>query len=332
MKIIVREYLEDEGDVFIDNRNIRDMGIRDVQQLGLSLIHQELNLVPTLTVAHNICLGQEPVTKIGTIDWKKMREKAKEFLDEVSPEIKLTARIQDLSTSHQQLVAIARSLVTKPRFLILDEPTARLDQKATENLFSFLRNAKSKGLTVVYISHRLEEIYRICDRITVLRDGRKIITAPVNDLPQGDLIRHMVGREITQQVPKEQVPIGPGHPVGQRSVTRRKKARISISTSRSGEILGVVGSIGAGKSEVAHAVFGADPKKSGTIQISGEEVSIKQSDGVHCVRPRFDPRGTESSGSGGRRIPEEKHDHGLPGEEILRGQAVDPARPGDGRL
>lgn len=233
MKIIVREYLEDEGDVFIDNQNAKDMGIRDVQQLGLSLIHQELNLVPMLTVAHNICLGQEPVTRYGTIDWKKMRGEAKEFLDEISPEINLASRVQDLSIPHQQLVAIARSLITKPRFLILDEPTARLDQKATENLFSFITNAKNKGLTVIYISHQLEEIYRICDRITVLRDGKKIITAPVNELPQGDLIRHMVGREITQQVPKEHVPIGEvilsvriSHP--------KKKGRISISSSSRG--------------------------------------------------------------------------------------------------
>jgi len=303
MKIIVREYLEDEGDVFIDNQNAKGMGIRDVQQLGLSLIHQELNLVPMLTVAHNICLGQEPLTRFRTIDWKRMRDKAKEFLDQISPEINLADRVQDLSIPHQQLVAIARSLTTKPRFLILDEPTARLDQKATENLFSFLANVKNKGLTVIYISHQLEEIYQICDRITVLRDGKKIITAPVNELPQGDLIRRMVGMEITQQVPKEHVPIGEVI-LSVRDLSPEKKGENINFELKSGEILGIVGSIGAGKSEVAHAIFGSDPKKSGTILISGRELNTRNP--------------AEAVNAGLALIPEERKAQGLVGNESVR--------------
>jgi len=303
MKIIVREYQEDEGNVFIEDQNVKNMDIRDVQQLGLSLVYQDLNLVPMLTVAHNICLGQEPVTRLGTIDWKKMRFKAKEFLSEVSSQISVDVTVEELSISEQQLVAIARALTTRPRFLILDEPTARLDQHAIENLFSFLKNAKDSGLTVVYISHQLEEIYRICDRITVLRDGKKIITGSTKDIPQAELVKYMVGREIKQQVPKEIVPIGDVI-LSVNDLYPEKKGEDIGFDLKSGEILGIAGSIGAGKSEVARAIFGADRKKSGTISISGREVKI--------------PNPVEAIAAGIALVPEERRAQGLVGRESVR--------------
>jgi ABC-type sugar transport system ATPase subunit len=303
MKIIVREYIEDEGSIFIQDQNVSELGIRGVQELGLSLIHQDLNLIPMLSVAQNICLGQEPTTRFGTIDWKALRLKAAEFLTEVTSEIDVDTRVEDLSISQQQLVAIARSLVTLPKFLILDEPTARLDQKASDTFFAFLEKAKQKGLTVIYISHRLEEIYRICDSVTVLRDGRKIITAQTNELGQAELVRHMLGREITQQVPKERVPIGDVKLAVKDLYPMDKGENISLDL-RSGEILGIVGSIGAGKSEVARAIFGADPKKSGTISINGSEVKI--------TTPQ------DSVGRGLALIPEERRTQGLVGDESVR--------------
>ena len=259
MKIIVREYIEEEGNIFIEGQNAKDLGIRGVQKLGLSLIHQDLNLIPTLTVAQNICLGREPVTRYRTIDWKAMRLKAAEFLAEVTSEIDVEERVEDLSISEQQLVAIARSLVTSPGILILDEPTARLDHKASDQFFAFLERAKRKGLTVVYISHRLEEIYRICDRVTVLRDGRKILTSRINDLPQTELVKHMLGREITQQVPKETVPIG-GTMLSVTDLFPKERAEDIHFDLKSGEILGIVGSIGAGKTEVARALVRRGPQ------------------------------------------------------------------------
>jgi ABC-type sugar transport system ATPase subunit len=303
VKIIVREYIEDEGSIFIDGQNVRDLSIRDVQELGLSLIHQDLSLVPMLTVAQNICLGREPTTRFGTVDWKVMRLKAAEFLSEITTDIDIDIRVEQLSISQQQLVAIARALVTSPQFLILDEPTARLDQSASDNFFSFLERAKRKGLTVIYISHRLEEIYRICDRVTVLRDGRNIITSPVNELPQTELVRHMLGREITQQVPKESVPIGQVK-LSVRKLNPKDKGENINFDLRSGEILGVVGSIGAGKSEVARAIFGADPKRTGTISISGKEVKI--------ATPQ------DSVARGLALIPEERRIQGLVENESVR--------------
>jgi len=303
MKIIVRDYIEDEGNIFIDGHNVKDLGIRGVQELGLSIIHQDLNLIPMLTVAQNICLGREPVTRFGTIHWKAMRLKAVEFLAEVTSEIDVEDRVEDLSIPEQELVAIARSLVTSPRILILDEPTARLDHKTSDEFFSFLERAKQKGLTVVYISHRLEEIYRVCDRVTVLRDGSKIITARIDDLPQTELVKYMLGREITQQVPKERVPIGKAK-LSVRDLFPKEKGENIHFDLKSGEILGIVGSIGAGKSEVARAIFGADPKQRGAISIAGKEVKINT------------PQDAISQGLA--LIPEERRDQGLVGNESLR--------------
>lgn len=303
MKTIVREYIEDEGNIFIEDQNVGELGIRGVQKLGLSLIHQDLNLIPMLSVAQNICLGQEPTTKFGTIDWKALRLKATEYLTEVTSEMDVDAIVEDLSISQQQLVTIARSLVMLPKILILDEPTARLDQKTSDSFFAFLERAKQKGLTVIYISHRLEEIYRICDRITVLRDGRKIITAKIDELPQAELVKRMLGREITQQVPKEQVPIGDIKLSVRGLCPMDKGENISLDL-RSGEILGIVGSIGAGKSEVARAIFGADKIKSGTISMSGKEVKI--------MTPQ------DSVGRGLALIPEERRTQGLVDDESVR--------------
>ncbi len=303
MKTIVREYIEDEGNIFIEDQNVSELGIRGVQKLGLSLIHQDLNLIPMLSVAQNICLGQEPRTLLGTIDWKALRLKASEFLSEVTSEIDVETKVENLSISQQQLVAIARSLVTLPKYLILDEPTARLDQEASDSFFDFLERAKQKGLTVIYISHRLEEIYRICDRVTVLRDGRKITTAQTNELPQAELVKHMLGREMDQLVPKERVPIGEVK-LAVRNLTPLDKGENISFDLRSGEILGIVGSIGAGKSEVARAIFGADPKQSGTIRISGKEIRV--------TTPQ------DSVGRGLALIPEERRAQGLVGDESVR--------------
>ncbi len=303
MKILMREYQEEEGDVLIDGKSIKDLEIRQVQEMGLNLIHQDLNLVPMFSVAHNICLGQEPVTQLGTIDWKAMKTKSAKFLNEISSRIDLETRVEDLSISEQQVVAIARSLVTKPRFLILDEPTARLDSKATEDLFAFINRAKENGLTVVYISHRLEEIYRICDRITVLRDGQKIITAKVRDLSQAELVKHMIGKEIKQQVPKETASIGDVLLSVDHLYPHKKAEDISFNV-KSGEILGIIGSIGSGKSEVVRAIFGADPIKAGEVHVSGHRANIRN------------PKDALSYGMA--LIPEERKREGLVGNESIR--------------
>jgi ABC-type sugar transport system ATPase subunit len=307
MKILVREYREDKGNVFIEEQNIKHLSIRDVHGLGLSLIHQDLNLVPMFSVAHNICLGVEPVTRFGTVDWNELRRKADPCLGEVSSDIDLDAKVEDLSISQQQLVTVARALVSNPRILILDEPTARLDQKSTESLFQFLDRVRKRGITIVFISHRLEEIYRICDRITVLRDGKKIITAPVNEISQEALVKHIIGRELKQQVPKEKAAIGEIL-LSVKGLQPETKAEDIGFEVKSGEILGIVGSIGAGKSEVARALFGADRKKSGIVEIHGKDRKIRDvKDGI---------------GAGLALVPEERKNQGLVLTESIRKNAT----------
>jgi len=208
VKILLREYIQDEGTIFIDGHNVDELKIRDLQKLGVSLIHQDLNLIPMFSVAQNICLGREPMTRVGTIDWKALRLRAAEVLRDITPDIDVQERVENLSLPRQQMVAIARALESSPGILILDEPTARLDEKTSREFFSFLERRKAKGLTIVYISHRLEEIYRICDWVTVLRDGEKVITASINEVSQTELVSHMLGREITHHVPKEKTAIG----------------------------------------------------------------------------------------------------------------------------
>jgi len=303
MKILYREYTEDAGSLHIGGKDAKGMDIRQVRGLGLSLIHQDLNLVPTFTVAHNVCMGSEPVNKLGFIDWKKLKEKATPYLREISSDINLDAKAGELSISQQQLVTVARALVAHPKFLILDEPTARLDQKSTEALFDFLNRCKTKGITIVYISHRLEEIYRICDRITVLRDGKKILTASVQELTQTELVKHMVGRELKQQVPKEEAAISDVC-LSVRNLTPITKVQDISFDLRSGEILGIVGSIGSGKSEVARAIFGADRKQSGDISINGKAVKIKE------------PR--DAINAGIALVPEERRKQGLVSTESIR--------------
>jgi ABC-type sugar transport system ATPase subunit len=303
MKILFREYTEDEGELFIEDVNVKHYNIKDVQDLGLSLIHQDLNLVDMFTVGHNICLGHEPTTKGGSIDWRAMHAKAARYLKQVTEEIDVNVPVGSLSTSQKQLVAIARSLVTEPRFLILDEPTARLDQKASEDLFTFLEAAKAKGLTIIYISHRLEEIYRISDRITVLRDGRKIITAACAELSQAEMVKRMVGRDLKEQVPQEDIPVG--EPVlTVKGLTPQSKARDIDLQVRAGEILGLVGAIGSGKSEVARAIFGADRRRSGSIKIKGRELSISQP--------------SDAIAAGIALVPEERRAQGLVATESVR--------------
>ncbi|MFO7984898.1 MAG: sugar ABC transporter ATP-binding protein [Desulfatiglandaceae bacterium] len=303
MKILYREYTEDSGSLHIDGKNAKGMDIRQVRGLGLSLIHQDLNLVPIFTVAHNICMGMEPVNKLGLMDRKQLTQKAAPYLQEISSDIDINAKVQDISISQQQLVTVARALVADPQFLILDEPTARLDQKSTEALFSFLDRCKERRITIVYISHRLEEIYRICDRITVLRDGKKILTQSVHELTQTELVKHMVGRELKQQVPKEAASVG-DVVFSVKALTPIKKAADISFELHSGEILGIVGSIGAGKSEVARAIFGADRRQSGAITLKGEDLKIR------------DPR--DAIDAGIALVPEERRKQGLVTTESIR--------------
>lgn len=253
----------------------------EAQQLGISVVHQELKLVESLTVAENIFLGRPPKTrKLKLFDKKTLRKNARALLDSLNTSLDETMLVKKLSVAQKQIVEIAKALSYNSELIIMDEPSATLTDKELEILFETLVTLKSKGVTIIYISHRLEEIFTLADRVTVLRDGKKIATKMVADVDRQSLIEMMVGRTLENEYPKEYVK--PGDMLLEVKGIRREGAFDAFDLSlRKGEILGVAGLVGAGRTELVRAIFGADVKSSGKIFIRGKEVKIgKVSDAI----------------------------------------------------
>ncbi len=284
MKILCGQYAPDAGTVTLAGRAIRPATPLEAERLGLVMIHQELNLVPGLTVAENIYLGHEP-TRNGLILGESLRRGARELLHKLRCDVDPGTPVAELSVAAQQLVEIARALREKARVLVMDEPTAALSEAEIEALFQVIRSLCSDGVPVVYISHRLKEIFAIGDRVTVMRDGHTVGTRRVDQTEPDELIRLMVGRAIAEQIPKRAVRIGEVVLEVQDLVCRGMPEPISL-TVRSGEILGVAGLMGSGRTELARAIFGADPTDRGTIRVAGRTL------------PGHDPTASISAGLG----------------------------------
>jgi ribose transport system ATP-binding protein len=243
------------------------------QKLGISVIYQELTYVPELTVAENIFLGREPTRGPGIIDWKTLKLRTRELLAHLDIQLNPEARLKDLSTAQRQMVEIAKALSLKAEIIFMDEPTASLTEHEIHTLFKIIRELKSRGVTIVYISHHLEEILEISDRITVLRDGEWIATQPVSEFDINKLIQMMVGREMNHLFPPR-TPSSLGEEILRVEKLCRGKRLRNISFSlKQGEILGFAGLVGAGRTEVARVLFGADPADSGEIRLKGKPVS-----------------------------------------------------------
>jgi ribose transport system ATP-binding protein len=284
MKILCGQYEADAGTVTLEGRTIRPANPLDAARSGLVMIHQELNLVPGLRVAENIFLGQEP-TRGGLIHGESMRRRARELLESLRSTVDPDVPVAELSVAEQQLVEIARALREQARVLVMDEPTAALSEAEIEALFVLIRSLCRGGVTVIYISHRLKEIFAIGDRVTVMRDGRTVGTRQVGETDTEDLIRLMVGRTIAEQIPKREVKIG--EVVLEIENLSRSGVLEPISLAvRSGEILGVAGLMGSGRTELARAIFGADPSDGGTVRVATQEL------------PRRDPAGSIAAGLG----------------------------------
>jgi ribose transport system ATP-binding protein len=267
MKILCGQYSADAGEVTFAGETIRPSSPLDAEQLGLVMIHQELSLVPGLTVAENLFLGHEP-TRGGLICSEVMRQGALDLLRKLRCEVDPGMAVSSLSVAEQQLVEIARALRQQARLLVMDEPTAALSDAEIEALFDVIRSLCHAGVPVIYISHRIKEIFTIGDRVTVMRDGRTVGTRVVGQTEVGELIRLMVGRTIAEQIPKREVAMG--DPVLQVDGLSREGVLAPISlTLHAGEILGVAGLMGSGRTELARAVFGADPTDSGTVTVGG---------------------------------------------------------------
>jgi ribose transport system ATP-binding protein len=268
MKVLCGQYVADHGTISFAKRPIAPESPIEAERLGLVMIHQELNLIPGLTVAENIFLGHEP-TRGGLILGDAMRQISAELLRRVRCEVDPDAPLVQLSVAEQQLVEIARALKEDARLLVMDEPTAALSDSEIEALFEVIRGLAREGVPVIYISHRMREIFAIGDRVTVMRDGQTVGTRDVQNTDVSELIRLMVGRTIDEQIAKREAEIG--EPVLQVEGLARQDVLSPLSLSVcAGEILGVAGLMGSGRTELARAIFGADPIDAGTVSVGGK--------------------------------------------------------------
>lgn len=276
IKTITGAYIPDEGEMIFEGEKIKLESPLHAQRLGISAVYQEFNLIPELDAAKNIFLGKEMMHGI-KLNSKEMYKRSKEYLDEIGANINLHLPVKSLGVASQQMIEIAKAISTECKVLILDEPTAVLTNQEIDKLFEVVETLKEKGVAIVFISHRLEEINRIGDKVTVMRDGTYVETVNVEkgNLDTDYLVKLMVGREITNKFPKEKVEIG--EEILRVENLNRKGVLHDINLSlHRGEILGIGGLVGAGRTEVVKAIFGADKKDSGTITLFGEKVQIKQ--------------------------------------------------------
>lgn len=272
MKILSGAQPKNSGKILIDGMEAEIRSPADSQKYGIGMIYQDFKLVPELSVAENICLGNEPrISGSPFIDFKKMGQISRDALELLGEQINPSVTVNTLSVAKRQIVEIAKALSKNVRILALDEPSASLTEHELENLFKVIKRLKSEGVGIVYISHRLEEIFEIGDRLTVLRDGKWIHTCAVSEADRRGLIRWMVGRELENEYPKIEMQRGE-EVLRIEGVNTALLTDINLGVYR-GEILGFSGLVGAGRTELARVIFGADPKSSGKIFLEGKEIA-----------------------------------------------------------
>lgn len=275
MKIIFGIYTPDKGTIKFKGKELKISGPKEAVNRGISMIHQELSPVPHMTVAENIFLGREySFGKTGWVNDKKMVEEARKLFETLNMDIDPTAKMKDLSIANMQMVEIATAVSYNADLIIMDEPTSAITEKEVEQLFGIIRSLQAKGVSIIYISHKMDEIFKICDELTVFRDGQYIGTKGAHELDQDTLIQMMVGREIKQVFHKEKADIREVALSVQNLSKKGKFHHVSFEV-RKGEILGIAGLMGAGRTEVMESIFGIDPPDSGDVYIHGEKVKIK---------------------------------------------------------
>ena len=273
-KILAGVYNADSGEIQLEGKTIHPHNPLAARRLGIAMVHQELAFCPNMTVAENLCLGDMP-QKAGWVDAVKMRDEARAMLREVESSLDVNVLISELSTAQEQLVQIAAAIGTRAQIIVMDEPTSSLSAHESEHLFKLLGNLKLRGITVIYVSHRMEEIFRLCDTITVLRDGRHVSTEPVSQTTNERVIHQMVGRDVEFQTPRH-LSLGLGAELLRvENLSSPGKFRNVSFALHKGEVLGFAGLVGAGRSEMAQAIFGLDPMASGKVFIRGTELRMR---------------------------------------------------------
>jgi rhamnose transport system ATP-binding protein len=273
VKVMTGVYQPDAGEIYLNGERVHFPDPRDSRQAGVAAIYQELSLFPDLDVAENIFAGRQPTTTARRIDWRKLYNEAERLLTSLGVHLDLKKKARNLSIAQQQMVEIARAISINARILIMDEPTSSLTLNEVADLFNLVRRLKDDGTSIIFISHRLEEIYELADCVTVLRDGSYVDTCGVDEVSHDDLIRMMVGRTISNLFPKQEAQMGDVVLKVDNLTRPGVFENVSFELHR-GEILGMAGLIGAGRTDVARAIFGVNPALSGTIQIRGKRESI----------------------------------------------------------
>lgn len=274
MKILSGAYKKDSGSIFFDGKEVEIQSPIHSEKLGIAIIYQELNLIQRVTVAENIYLGRCPI-KNGVIQWKQMYDSSEKLMKELDLNIDVRAMLRELSLAEQQLVEIIKAVSTNAKVVIMDEPTSSLSQSETEILFGIIEKLKAKGTSIIFITHRLDEIYRVCDRMTILRDGCYIGTREVKDVTKDEMIEMMIGRKLTNQYPSRNAVIGETILEVKNLSDGGKRVKDVSFQAHAGEVLGFAGLVGAGRTETMRIIFGADKKAGGEIYIHGKQVDIK---------------------------------------------------------
>lgn len=295
-KILAGVSTADAGEIRMDGRRIHPRTPLEARELGIAMVHQELAFCPNLSVAENLCLGTLP-TRAGWLDRRRLHDRAGAMLREIGAELDLDQPVGELSTGLEQMIQIAAAVGTGARVIVMDEPTSSLSVAESERLFSLIAHLRERGITLLYVSHRMEEIFRLCDTITVLRDGRHVATEPARLSRPDRLVQQMIGREVEAMNPAH-LAREPGEVLLEvedlRSPGRFTDVRFHV---RRGEIVGFAGLIGAGRSEVAQALFGLDPEARGTVRVGGRTL------------PLGDPQAALAAGIG--LLPEDRKRQGL---------------------
>ncbi len=273
MKILSGAYTKDEGEIYWQGEKVEINKPKDSEKLGIAIIYQDFNLVPQLSISENIWLGREPLINqtVHLIDWNEMHKRSRKLLDELNMDIDPTRPVAGLGVASQQMIEIAKALSLNAKLLIMDEPTSALSKNEVDQLFSVIRKLKEKNVSVIYISHHLDEVFKICDRGTVLRDGAFIATIDPRETNKDQLIQLMVGRTLDQQYPKVKARKGK-EMLRVENLNRKGVLENIVFSAYAGEVLGISGLVGAGRTELVKAIFGADPVDSGKVYLLDSEV------------------------------------------------------------
>ena len=284
MKVLAGAYQPDGGEIVVKDETVTFSSTHDAQVHGISIIYQEFNIIPELTVAENIFLGREPKKKMGFIDFSALSERSTELLNDLGVDVDLQTKVKELRVAQQQMVEIAKALSLNADILIMDEPSAVISGKELDALFRIIRRLKENGKTILYISHRMEEIFEISDRVTVLKDGKLVGTVETKDVDRAEIIRMMVGRSLSETFPDRGKPQKDKKLVLSLAGVKKGKKLNDISLKIfGGEIVGIAGLVGSRRTDLARVIFGADSLEKGQMTLNGKEVkypspkfSIKQ--------------------------------------------------------